>query len=92
MLETLLPTIIDAVLLGICLLLGRRARDQQEEIDRLRRNDEWLEDRIGTVVDLYARQKEDQDRTEKLFFDGISNIMNYDLSQARKAVSHEDED
>lgn len=103
MLESLLSIIIDAILLGICIQWGRRAREQQGEIRRLHRNEEWLNDRIGTVVDLYAKREElaelteavnqmkdgvvERNQAEARMFDGLTNIFNYDLSQARKAVS-----
>lgn len=87
-----LPMLTDAILLGICLLLGRRAREQQEDIDNLKATDEYLEGRVGTVVDLYAEQRQEAERMEKRWFEGVSNIMNYDLNQARRGAGHENED
>ena len=88
-----LGLLTDAILLVICVLLWGRLRNQRDEIDELRATGRWLEDRIGTAIDLCTEQKEAQDRTEKLFFDGLSSIMNYDLTQARKAAGYgEDEE
>lgn len=85
-----LPYLMDAFLVCICIFLGRKAGALEARLDILRATVDYLEKRVGDAIDLAAESRREAERTEKKFFEGVSNIMNYDLSQARKGAGNGD--
>lgn len=120
-----LPYLKDILLLCIIIFLGKKLGELERKTEKLWTTTDFLEERIGSMTDLYKETKEaflehkkalnvalhgvevdldemgkkmaslseqvdNAEREEKRFFEGVSNIINYDLTQARMGVRDEE--
>lgn len=79
-----------AFLFRCCFVLTKKTEMLRDRLKALRETTEYLERRVGSAIDLAEESRKEAERTEKKFFEGVSNIMNYDLAQARKGAGHGD--